>query len=341
MCSPLVSVIVPAYNAERTIQRCVESILNQTFVDIELIVVDDGSNDRTTDVIKAIQRDDNRLRLISQENAGVSSARNNGIRASCGEWLCFVDSDDVLEADALAHLLGAAVVAEVPMAVGAMAFDVVGSDGTISRGPAKILGYTGIIDDLPNRFECLYNANYVQSACSKIFSTSLIKGRRICFDERLSSFEDFVFVMDCLAASPAFAVTDEVCYRYLRQLAGTGSTSFKQDMTTQMRIASESLADFYGQVLRKPFSAECLCHIVQFFVVVVNNIQKTPSQKSVAIRQLSDAVSAPVFSCAIREATLFPNGYSKIVCRLASRGRYRMVLALASCRNFVRDRYAA
>ncbi|HTS19485.1 MAG TPA: glycosyltransferase family A protein [Verrucomicrobiae bacterium] len=91
MCTPSVSVIIPTFNRERCVGRAVDSVLAQTFQDIEVIVVDDGSTDSTTNVLS---RFGNRIRLIRQENRGVSSARNTGIRAASGKWLAFLDSDD-------------------------------------------------------------------------------------------------------------------------------------------------------------------------------------------------------------------------------------------------------
>lgn len=88
----LISVILPSYNREATIKRAIESVLKQTFADIELIVVDDGSTDHTKDVVQSIE--DSRIRYIYQDNAGACVARNTGIKAAKGEFIAFQDSDD-------------------------------------------------------------------------------------------------------------------------------------------------------------------------------------------------------------------------------------------------------
>lgn len=93
---PKVSVIVPVYNAERFLARCVDSILSQTFKDFELILVDDGSPDRSCFICDEYARLDSRVHVIHKKNGGVSSARNVGIEASNGEWISFIDSDDYL-----------------------------------------------------------------------------------------------------------------------------------------------------------------------------------------------------------------------------------------------------
>lgn len=94
-----VSIIIPAYNASKTIEKCLHSIINQTYKNIEIIVVNDGSNDNTEEVVHRICKNDSRIVLINQVNQGVSSARNNGINISNGMYIMFVDCDDWLEED--------------------------------------------------------------------------------------------------------------------------------------------------------------------------------------------------------------------------------------------------
>lgn len=98
---PTVSVIVPVYNVEKYIHRCVDSILEQTFSDFELILVDDGSPDNCPSICDEYAAKDSRIRVIHQENRGLSAARNGGMDAACGTYLMFVDSDDWLRKDTL------------------------------------------------------------------------------------------------------------------------------------------------------------------------------------------------------------------------------------------------
>lgn len=99
-----ISVIIPAYNAENTIERCIQSILNQDFNDFELIVVDDGSSDNTALIIERLKAIDSRITLIRQENSGEMAARASGIRQAKGAWLYFVDADDAVMPDTLSSM---------------------------------------------------------------------------------------------------------------------------------------------------------------------------------------------------------------------------------------------
>ncbi|MGB3299731.1 MAG: glycosyltransferase family 2 protein, partial [Phormidesmis sp.] len=102
---PLVSVIIPAYNAEKTLLETIESVLQQSFCDFELIVVNDGSTDRTVDILNTV--DDVRLKTLSVVNGGVSAARNLGIVHSSGQFISFIDADDLWTADKLASQVAA------------------------------------------------------------------------------------------------------------------------------------------------------------------------------------------------------------------------------------------
>lgn len=92
-----VSIIVPAYNCEKTIEKCLDSIINQTYRNTEIIVINDGSKDNTINILKQYAKIDKRIKLIDRENSGVSKSRNIGIEASSGEYISFVDADDWLE----------------------------------------------------------------------------------------------------------------------------------------------------------------------------------------------------------------------------------------------------
>ena len=93
----MISIIVPVYNAEDSVESCIDSILNQSYTDIELILVDDGSKDNSLKICNERAKNDIRITVIHQENGGVSTARNNGLMAARGEYIQFVDSDDTIE----------------------------------------------------------------------------------------------------------------------------------------------------------------------------------------------------------------------------------------------------
>ena len=98
---PKVSVILPVYNVEKYLKQCMDSIVNQTLKDIEIICVDDGSTDASLSILKEYEKEDDRVKVICQQNAGAGAARNNGLSIATGEYLSFLDSDDFFSLDML------------------------------------------------------------------------------------------------------------------------------------------------------------------------------------------------------------------------------------------------
>ena len=129
----LVSVIVPVYNVEQYLPRCVDSILSQTYKNLELILVDDGATDSSGTICDEYAAKDSRVRVIHKENGGLSSARNAGIDIASGEYLEFVDSDDWIEPDTVESMLGMAVASNVELVAGGR-YDVKARTGEKKKG---------------------------------------------------------------------------------------------------------------------------------------------------------------------------------------------------------------
>lgn len=103
--NPLISIIVPVYNSEKTLDRCINSILEQTFQNWELLLINDGSTDRSREICDEYTLKDKRIKTIHKENGGVSSARNKGIKCSKGDYILMLDSDDSLELNTCESLM--------------------------------------------------------------------------------------------------------------------------------------------------------------------------------------------------------------------------------------------
>lgn len=98
---PLISVIVPVYNSEKYLKNCIDSVFSQTYQNWELVLVDDGSSDASGEICDYYSRSDKRVKVIHQNNAGVSAARNTGIETACGQYIMFIDSDDSITEDCI------------------------------------------------------------------------------------------------------------------------------------------------------------------------------------------------------------------------------------------------
>lgn len=137
----LISVIIPVFRVEEYLRRCVDSVLAQTYENMEVILVDDGSDDGCPAICDAYAREDDRVRVIHQKNAGLSGARNAGIEASRGAYLAFVDSDDYLAADFLECLYRACEETDSDMSV--CRWEYVKGEGILERGSRQVSVFTG------------------------------------------------------------------------------------------------------------------------------------------------------------------------------------------------------
>lgn len=213
MTSPKISIIVPAYNSATTIERCVRSIFNQTFRDWELIIVDNGSTDGTSGLVSSIARGDDRIILLFECEKGVSNARNRGLDAARGEFICFVDSDDTVEPNYLEELF------------------------RYSSNDLVVCGYyldfydenenkIGSESHVPNPVEynftssknCLFSTftnGYIHLCCNKLFRQSVIDKHDLRF-ESYPVNEDYIFIMKYLLLSNSIYILTKPLYHWIR-----------------------------------------------------------------------------------------------------------------------------
>ena len=189
---PDVSIILPIYNSSSFLPKCLESILSQTFKNLELLLVDDGSTDSSLEIMKEYAKRDGRIRVFHQENAGSGSARNHGLREATGEWVAFVDSDDWLDQDYLEKLWSD--MEDVDFVLCGM--NLIDRNG--GHRPTKLrtkeVPYTkNEVYTLKEIYNSL-NMYALCGPCCKLFRKVIIEAHSILFPEELSFGEDSLFV---------------------------------------------------------------------------------------------------------------------------------------------------
>ena len=168
--NPLISVIVPVYKVEEYLSRCVDSLLIQTYENLEVILVDDGSPDKSGEICDAYACKDPRIKVIHKENGGLSSARNAGIDAAQGDYLSFVDSDDWIEPDSYAHMMDVALRHDVKLVcAGRYDVDSETEEKNLGLCPPKDEVITGV--ELARRIFVWDNID--SAACDKLYHRSL------------------------------------------------------------------------------------------------------------------------------------------------------------------------
>ena len=234
---PHISVIIPVYNAETTLNKCVDSVLGQQFPDFGVILVDDGSKDKSLQICEEYARKDNRVTVIHKENGGVSSARNRGLEIAKGNWVTFVDSDDYINDTYL-------VLPEDKDIIFASYRNVV--DGKESEGFSSAC-FTGCrLSDVVAE----YGSNSIlRTPWAKFYKRDLIGNIR--FPEDMKVGEDSCFVWQYLSRCQTYAVLPQSTY-YVRLSAMTSEQKYgmKVDYAvqslTRLKAAFEPMAAHLG-----------------------------------------------------------------------------------------------
>lgn len=181
--TPLISVIVPVYNTEKYLDQCIQSVLAQTYTNWELLLIDDGSTDSSGAICDKYAAEDNRIRVFHKENGGVSSARNLGLDNAQGEWISFVDADDILYIDAISTLYQHSCTADIITA----AIEQTGQAWT-HKYVGKLLKH--------NYIEGLLNGSIYGYPYATLYRASIVKVRDIVIPDTFKIGEDVLFKLE-------------------------------------------------------------------------------------------------------------------------------------------------
>ncbi len=209
-----ISVIIPCFNAERYLEACLTSVLAQDEPDIEVLLIDDGSQDGTLSLARRFAREDARVRVFSQENAGVSVARNRGLQAAQGEWVTFVDADDLLMPNALSIMLSAAK-QDVDMVVCAHeTFDIADQKGQVVQPETRWMDERGERCRHAAALRLIEGDSVLNIMCGKLHRRAMLEREGLRLLPGLSVAEDALFNLEAVLCCREIAYIDQPVYRY-------------------------------------------------------------------------------------------------------------------------------
>lgn len=217
---PVITIVIPVYNVENYLKRCLDSIINQTYSSLEIILVDDGSSDKSPEICDKYARKDTRIRVIHKINEGVSVARNVGIENATGKYLCFVDSDDFLPKHSIESLYKGMLHARVNLSIGA--WTRITLKGTYcNRYPEQIVEKSnkyGWMDalDMPE----------MKGPVAKLFDANIIKENALRFPEKILVSEDTIFVYQYTSFCDSICIIDQSVYYYNRLSLNSTTTRY-------------------------------------------------------------------------------------------------------------------
>lgn len=231
-----VSIIVPVYNVEKYLAKCLDSLINQTLKEIEIVVVNDGATDNSPQIIEEYSKKEPRIKVVNQENAGLSAARNSGINAATAEFMTFLDSDDWLDEDFVEKLYNAAINNNTDIAVGGM-----------KRQREKSFKYRlnfeeeKVYSDLQEKLDicripdCCY-------ACGKLFKRELIQNRPF---KKGVYFEDVIWTPYIIKDSKSLVTVPNTYYYYRANNASIVKSVQSEKKQHDSYVAKKGIVEFY------------------------------------------------------------------------------------------------
>ncbi len=273
--NPTVSIIVPVYNAEATISRCIESIINQEYRDFELLLIDDGSIDSSGTICDRYAAEDSRIRLIHKENTGVSETRNMALDLACGTYLQFLDSDDWITPNATRLFVEEAERYHCDMVI---------SD--FYRVVGKRVAQKGDIDDDCVLTQEEFSAHMLQNPAdfyygvlwNKLYRRDIVEKHHLRMNPQISWCEDFMFNLEYIRHAEVFYALQVPVYYYVKTKGSLASQGMSISKTIKMKLmVFEYYNNFYKHVLDEEDYEKNRLQVYRFLVDAAGDGAVPPS----------------------------------------------------------------
>ena len=272
----LVSILVPVYNVESYLSQCLDSLINQTYNNLQIVLIDDGSKDNSWSIMQDYATKDNRIEIYHQENAGVATTRNNLLEKIKGEYVLFVDSDDWIELDMVEFLINKAINEGTDMVV----------CGNVVNDTRPALDYTEEIwsqDKVIKEF--LRHVHFNGSLWNKLISFRLLK-KQPTFHREISYGEDALFTWQLIQEVQNVVVTNKQLYHYRRNDGSLSHAKWSPDKKGTGHIVWETICDNvkknypqYSAIANARFALE------DMWALYFASISNYPYDEHISIRQ--------------------------------------------------------
>lgn len=240
--SPLVSIIVPVYNADKYLEKCLDSLIGQTYQKIEILCVNDGSTDRSLEILQGYSQRDPRIHLINKENAGVSQARNDALQEASGDYIMFVDADDWVDAETCETVLSCAVKDHADIVMWSYCSETNSRSSRKEIYPEKRI-FTGskVKMQLHRRFvgvikEELAHPELADALCpvwGKLYRKELLEGVEFVDLSTIGTYEDGFFNLEVFGKAMKVVYLPEYYYHYRRSTTESVTSGYRKELFVQ------------------------------------------------------------------------------------------------------------
>ncbi len=311
-----ISIIVPVYNTEKYIGRCIESIQNQTYTDLEIILVDDGSKDDSLTICQKYAEKDSRIKVLhTKKNFGVSNARNMGIEHSTGEYIGFIDSDDYIEKTMYETLVRYSDNRVLPICT----YNMVDENKTILD--QKEIGDTVGEVDVKDFFLLCENI-LLNSPFNKLYESTIVKKNNIRFDVNLSLGEDFLFVMQYIEYIEKFYIIDVPLYNYMTIKRESLSQLYRNDFYEIQRRIIQRIKELLerDQIVFNEYRNKFYTFSLDLYVQALNNTVNSKERLHKKIKRNNEILGDYLYEECLQYADM--SNYNKYYIALLKRKRY-------------------
>lgn len=279
----LISIIIPVYNTEKYLGACIDSLLAQTYANLEIILVDDGSKDSSPQICDKYAEKDARIKVIHKENAGVSEARNSGLAAATGEFIGFVDSDDIIAPSMYELLFSSLAESSSDISVCKLSRFFDGEEKEKLDNADKSVSEILTMNSTEALSDMLRGRHFYGSLCDKLFKAELLRGAKLRKD--IFNAEDFLFTLEAILKAEKVCFSNVTLYFYrMRETSATHTLySEKQITSYDALLAANELMKKYGvyDTLRAEADASAvICH-----VKIMRGLYENPSLRKKYVKR--------------------------------------------------------
>lgn len=243
----LVSLIIPVYNNKFFLNKCIESVLNQTYKNIEVILINDGSSDGSGHICDVYAEKDKRIKVIHQENQGVSVARNKGLDKASGTFIQFVDSDDYIE-DKMTEILVTEMNENIDVTMCGYKSIHRDKDGKIRSTNSNVYKESHISkESFSKKFGIYFKDMFINFIWNKLYRVDIIKNNNVYFDSDIGWGEDLIFNLDYLEHCNNISIIKDSLYSYVEYNDASITTTFNENKYKDREIMYEKIRIFLNK----------------------------------------------------------------------------------------------
>lgn len=325
-----VSVIIPAYNSEKTIKRCVNSVISQTYPELEIIIINDGSTDSTRDAIEEIEGKEKRLRCITQKNKGAAEARNTGLSMATGEYVAFIDSDDYISKELISELVKSLESTSADIVISTLLADAQYYPFTDNKSRTLKTA------ELDNYFSELYLSYSLNSVCGNLYKKDI--AQNCTFFRKLRIGEDLTFNYQYIEKINKITFVPIQGYHYIANVMSATHTFSISDFEQQKEIRNYT-QDFCKKVkVKNSQSAIDIMYVRNILDEIINTITYSPTQTAYKIiRKIrnEDLVDSLLKKHSVSELKM--DTKRNLMVSLYKRKVYSLMIAIGKI-NYLRNR---